>query len=190
MEGHANDARVRAAGGPRHAVGASRALARGAAVRGFAATAGPAHRAVPPRLSGADGNERLTAVTSAVLLVLLAAGGVTIVFLRPLLPVHFFVDMLERGPVLETPPPFACCLPRLAERGGRPAAAGGAGRALGGGRGGAGLWPGRGCGHLASGGPVAASSPVKTASRSRRRPRAPTMRAIACGSHHAGGNDS
>ncbi|HLI36631.1 MAG TPA: hypothetical protein VKV80_04725, partial [Streptosporangiaceae bacterium] len=53
-----------------------------------------------PRISGADGNERLTAITGAVLLVLLAAEGVTIVFLRPLLPVHFFVGMMAAGPVL------------------------------------------------------------------------------------------
>jgi len=101
VEGHASDARVRpAAAGPRHAASSSGARSRGAAARGFAATAGPAHRLVRPRISGADGNERLTAITGAVLLVLLAAEGVTIVFLRPLLPVHFFVGMLAAGPVL------------------------------------------------------------------------------------------
>jgi hypothetical protein len=101
MEGHASDARVRAAAaGPRHAAGSSGARSRGAAARGFAAPAGPAHRLVLPRISGADGNERLTAITGAVLLVLLAAEGVTIVFLRPLLPVHFFVGMMAAGPVL------------------------------------------------------------------------------------------
>jgi hypothetical protein len=52
------------------------------------------------RLSGADGNERLTAITGAVLLVLLAVEGFTIVAIRPLLPVHFFVGMLLVGPVL------------------------------------------------------------------------------------------
>ena len=52
------------------------------------------------RLSGADGNERLTAITGAVLLVLLAVEGFTIVAISPLLPVHFFVGMLLVGPVL------------------------------------------------------------------------------------------
>jgi hypothetical protein len=52
------------------------------------------------RLPGADGNERLTALTGAVLLVLLAVEGFTLVALRPLLPVHFFVGMLLVGPVL------------------------------------------------------------------------------------------
>lgn len=54
----------------------------------------------PGRLPGADGNERLTALTGAVLLVLLAAEGFTLVSLGPLLPVHFFVGMLLVGPVL------------------------------------------------------------------------------------------
>jgi hypothetical protein len=48
---------------------------------------------------GISGNERLTAVTGAVLLVLLAVIGVTIVALRPLLSVHLFVGMLLIGPV-------------------------------------------------------------------------------------------
>lgn len=52
------------------------------------------------RLPGADGNERLTALTGAVLLVLLAVEGFTLVALRPLLPVHFFVGMLLVGPVV------------------------------------------------------------------------------------------
>ncbi len=46
-----------------------------------------------------DSNEQLTAATAAVLLVLLAIEGVTIVFLRPLLPVHLFVGMLLIPPV-------------------------------------------------------------------------------------------
>ncbi len=54
--------------------------------------------AAAPR-SGADGNERLTALTGAVLFVLFAAEGVTIVFLRPLISIHFFVGMLLIGPV-------------------------------------------------------------------------------------------
>jgi hypothetical protein len=48
---------------------------------------------------GAEGNERLTAATGVALLVLLAVEGVTILFLRPLLPVHVFVGMLLIPPV-------------------------------------------------------------------------------------------
>ena len=50
--------------------------------------------------SGAEGNERLTALAGATIFVLLAVEGVTIVFLRPLIQVHFFVGMLLIGPVL------------------------------------------------------------------------------------------
>jgi hypothetical protein len=50
-------------------------------------------------LGGPEGNERLTGATAAVLLVLLAVEGVTIVFLRPLLSVHIFVGMLLIPPV-------------------------------------------------------------------------------------------
>lgn len=50
------------------------------------------------RRAGIAGNERLTAWTAVVLLVLLAVEGVTIVFLGPLLPVHLFVGMLLIGP--------------------------------------------------------------------------------------------
>jgi hypothetical protein len=50
-------------------------------------------------LGGAEGNERLTAATAVVLLVLLAVEGMTILFLRPLLPVHVFVGMLLIPPV-------------------------------------------------------------------------------------------
>jgi hypothetical protein len=49
---------------------------------------------------GTTGNERLTAATGAVLLVLLAVIGVTILRLRPLLSVHLFVGMLLIPPVL------------------------------------------------------------------------------------------
>lgn len=49
---------------------------------------------------GADGNERLTAATGAVLLVLFAAEGVTILAVRQLLTLHFFLGMLLTGPVL------------------------------------------------------------------------------------------
>jgi hypothetical protein len=49
---------------------------------------------------GAAGNERLTALTGMVLLVLLAAEGVTILSVRRLLTLHFFVGMLLIGPVV------------------------------------------------------------------------------------------
>jgi hypothetical protein len=48
---------------------------------------------------GPAGNERLTAASGAVLFVLLAAEGVTIVFLRPLLSAHVFIGMLLIPPV-------------------------------------------------------------------------------------------
>ena len=51
------------------------------------------------RFGGTTGNERLTASTALVLLVLLAVEGVTILFLRPLLSVHIFVGMLLVPPV-------------------------------------------------------------------------------------------
>ncbi len=53
----------------------------------------------PGRSGGAEGNERLTAMTGAVLLVLLAAEGFTILSLRQLLTPHFFIGMLLLGPV-------------------------------------------------------------------------------------------
>jgi hypothetical protein len=52
------------------------------------------------RTGGADGNERLTAATGAVLLVLFAAEGVTILSIHQLITVHFFLGMLLIGPVL------------------------------------------------------------------------------------------
>lgn len=48
---------------------------------------------------GAEGNERLTAATGAVLLVLFAAEGMTILALRQLLTLHFFLGMMLIGPV-------------------------------------------------------------------------------------------
>jgi hypothetical protein len=48
---------------------------------------------------GAEGNERLTAATGAVLLVLFAAEGVTILSIHQLITVHFFLGMLLIGPV-------------------------------------------------------------------------------------------
>ena len=51
------------------------------------------------RLGGPTGNERLTAMTGVVLIVLLAVEGVTVLFLRPLLSTHIFVGMLLVPPV-------------------------------------------------------------------------------------------
>ena len=60
-----------------------------------------AYRAGPPpgSLGGAEGNERLTVMTGAVLLILLAAEGFTILRLGRLLTLHFFIGMLLLGPV-------------------------------------------------------------------------------------------
>lgn len=61
----------------------------------------PRHRkAATDASGGAEGNEHLTAMTGAVLLVLLAAEGLTIVARRQLLTLHFFIGMLLIGPVL------------------------------------------------------------------------------------------
>jgi hypothetical protein len=49
--------------------------------------------------TGTVANERLTAATAVVLVALLLVEGVTILFLRPLLPVHIFVGMLLIPPV-------------------------------------------------------------------------------------------
>ncbi len=64
--------------------------------------AAPSRRAPRRRdtTGGADGNERLTAITGAVLLVLLAAEGFTILAIHRLLTLHFFIGMLLVGPVL------------------------------------------------------------------------------------------
>lgn len=52
------------------------------------------------RLSGgSEGNARLTSITGAILLVLLAVEGATIPFLGSLLSVHVFLGMLLLGPV-------------------------------------------------------------------------------------------
>jgi hypothetical protein len=61
----------------------------------------PRHRReVGGQAGSAAGNERLTAMTGAVLLVLLAAEGVTIAFKAQLMTAHFFIGMLLIGPVL------------------------------------------------------------------------------------------
>lgn len=59
------------------------------------------HRRAPAAGShaGPEGNERLTAITGALLLVLFAAEGVTILSLRSLLYWHFFIGLLLVGPV-------------------------------------------------------------------------------------------
>jgi hypothetical protein len=49
---------------------------------------------------GAEGNERLTGLTGMVLLVLFAAEGLTILAVRQMLTLHFFIGMLLVGPVL------------------------------------------------------------------------------------------
>lgn len=48
---------------------------------------------------GTDGNEELTAVTSVLLILLLAVIGVTILRIRQLIWVHLFVGLLVMGPV-------------------------------------------------------------------------------------------
>jgi hypothetical protein len=63
-------------------------------------TAKPRHRHRAEPAAGVAGNERLTAMTGAVLLVLFAAEGVTILRVHQLLTVHFFVGMLLIGPVV------------------------------------------------------------------------------------------
>jgi hypothetical protein len=61
---------------------------------------GPGGPAVPrDHTGGAEGNERLTAVTGAVLLVLFAAEGFTILSVHQLITLHFFLGMLLIGPV-------------------------------------------------------------------------------------------
>jgi len=59
---------------------------------------GPVERPLPDE-AGPGANERLTATTAVVLVALLLVEGVTILFLRPLLPVHIFVGMLLIPPV-------------------------------------------------------------------------------------------
>ena len=58
----------------------------------------PRHRS--DSTGGAEGNEKLTAMTEAMLLVLLAAEGFTLLGLHRMLTLHFFIGMLLVGPVL------------------------------------------------------------------------------------------
>jgi hypothetical protein len=57
------------------------------------------HRRERPVPDGAAGNERLTAMTGAVLLIGFAVEGVTIPVLGRLLTLHFFLGMMLIGPV-------------------------------------------------------------------------------------------
>jgi len=59
----------------------------------------PRSRAAAPTRSGVAGNELLTSVTAAVLVVLLAAEGLTILFLDGLLTEHMFIGIMLLGPV-------------------------------------------------------------------------------------------
>jgi hypothetical protein len=64
-----------------------------------AATARRRHRRQPGELGGPGGNERLTALTGAVLLAGFTVEGVTILALGRLLTLHIFLGMLLIGPV-------------------------------------------------------------------------------------------
>lgn len=60
----------------------------------------PRHRRPPDETEGVAGNERLTALTGAVLLAGFAVEGVTLLRLSQLLTLHFFLGLLLIGPVL------------------------------------------------------------------------------------------
>jgi hypothetical protein len=73
------------------------------ATKDYQDRAGGGYRGIQHRrdtTGGADGNERLTGLTGMVLLVLFAAEGVTILSVRRLLTLHFFLGMLLIGPVV------------------------------------------------------------------------------------------
>jgi hypothetical protein len=65
------------------------------------AVAGVGRRSLLARLTagGTDGNEQLTAITGVVLILMLAALGVTILRVGQLLDAHMFIGMLLLGPV-------------------------------------------------------------------------------------------
>jgi hypothetical protein len=65
----------------------------------MSATARARHRRVPQAPDGVAGNERLTALTGAVLLIGFAAEGITVVSVSRLLTLHVFLGMLLIGPV-------------------------------------------------------------------------------------------
>jgi hypothetical protein len=85
-------------GGSRPGSSRSSALTRSRA--GLAGDSGAPRPRRRDTTGGAEGNERLTAATGAVLLVLFAAEGVTILAVRQLLTLHFFIGMLLIGPVV------------------------------------------------------------------------------------------
>jgi hypothetical protein len=58
------------------------------------------HERADSATGGAEGNERLTGLTGMVLLVLFAAEGFTVLAVRQMLTLHFFVGMLVIGPLL------------------------------------------------------------------------------------------
>ena len=60
----------------------------------------PTRRRVRDRTGGIAGNERLTAATAVVLLVMLAAEGITIAFVGPLLEEHILIGIALIPPVL------------------------------------------------------------------------------------------
>jgi hypothetical protein len=68
------------------------------AAHSSASVAGPESEPAE-RSGGAEGNERLTAMTGAVLLILLAVEGYTILRIGRLLTLHVFLGMLLLGPV-------------------------------------------------------------------------------------------
>lgn len=55
---------------------------------------------LPPRMSGVVGNERITGQAALLLLLMLAAEGVTIVFIGQLLDAHIFIGLALIPPVL------------------------------------------------------------------------------------------
>jgi hypothetical protein len=63
-------------------------------------TVRPAHRRIFRRTDGPEANARLTGSTAALLLVLLAAEGVTIPFVGPLLTAHVVIGMILVPPLL------------------------------------------------------------------------------------------
>jgi hypothetical protein len=63
-------------------------------------SAGPRHQRPADEAGGVESNERLTALTGAVLLIGFAVEGVTLVRLHWLLTLHFFLGFLLIGPVL------------------------------------------------------------------------------------------
>jgi hypothetical protein len=65
----------------------------------LSATTKARHRRPSDPGGNAAGNERLTAMTGALLLILFAAEGVTILRLHRLLTLHFFLGMMLLGPV-------------------------------------------------------------------------------------------